>query len=149
MKRSEVFPGESRDVTRKPLKAAFQQSGNGRRSDRRYSVDLPLQCKLVGSNQTVNGRVLDISCAGLYFVSSECLPKTAKVELSIDWPVLLNGVCRMQLRGYGRIVRSDSNGNAVAVSRFQFYTAGIRSASAFTLPSLSSWMNPREESPDL
>ena len=130
MNKSEAFPGESRSRTRKPLKAAFQESSNGRRSDRRYSVDLPVQCKLVGGDHTIHGRVLDISCAGVYFASSERLARASKVELVIDWPVLLNGVCRMQLRGYGRIVRGDSNGNAVAISRFQFYTAGIRPATS-------------------
>jgi len=135
MKRSEVLPGDSRNRTRKPLKAAFQQSSNGRRSDRRYSVDLSMRCKLVGSERMIAGRVLDISCAGVFFVSSEILPNSAKVELVIDWPVLLNGVCRMQLRGYGRIVRSNASGSAAAISRFQFYTAGVHAAvSEFASP---------------
>ena len=126
MKKGEARPSEPPSGTVKALKAPFAPSrpGTGRRSHRRYSVDLAMQCKLLGAGRIITGKVRDMSCAGILFASSEVLPKTAKVELLIDWPVLLNGTCRLQLRGYGRIVRSNPHGTAVSISRFQFYTAG-------------------------
>jgi|SRR6185369_4108869 hypothetical protein len=109
----------------KSFKLAVQREEHGRRSHRRYPVDLSMRCKLCGTNRIIAGRVTNISSAGIQFVSSEILRRSTKVELLIDWPVLLNGICRLQLRGYGRIVRSDVNGSAALVSRYRFYTAGV------------------------
>src|SRR5689334_2285435 len=109
MNEMRAVPGERRRRP-KSLEIVFPQLGNGRRSHRRYPVDLSMRCKLCGTDRVVPGRVRDISSTGVQFVSSEVFPPAIKVELLIDWPVLLNGNCRLQLRGYGKIVRSDAAG---------------------------------------
>jgi len=50
------------------------------------------------------------------------------VELSMNWPVLLNDRCAMKLMIYGCIVRSTDSGAAVAIERYEFRTQSLRAA---------------------
>jgi hypothetical protein len=107
----------------------LRNSGNGRRSDRRYPVDLGISCRALSRHtdrtvgrRVVLGRIRDISSGGVRFTSSELLAPGTKVELSIDWPVLLDGACRLQLKGRGRVLRSDEHGIAIKIERHEFCT---------------------------
>src|SRR5207237_1990983 len=86
---------------------SLRNAGNGRRLYRRYPIDLGIRCRVLRNNQIISGKVCDISSGGVRFISSEILTPGKKVELSIDWPVLLDGACPLQLKFWGRIVRSD------------------------------------------
>ena len=86
------------------------------------------------------GKICDISSGGVRFMSdwhqtvdtsSEPLALGTKVELSIDWPVLLDGACRLQLKGRGRIVRSDGHAIAIEFERYEFCTRKAHAAASF------------------
>jgi hypothetical protein len=49
------------------------------------------------------------------------------VELRIEWPFLLQGVCPLELQVWGRVLRSDDQGTVVRMSRYEFRTCGARS----------------------
>jgi hypothetical protein len=44
------------------------------------------------------------------------------VELSMNWPFLLNDSCPMKLMIYGCVVCSNEKGAAVAIERYEFRT---------------------------
>ncbi len=109
----------------------LRNAGNGRRSHYRYPIDLGIQCRPSRSDRVVFGKIRDISSTGVRFTSSEILAPGEKVELSIDWPVLLNGACRLQLKGQGRIVRSDEHGTAIEIERHEFCTRKAQTAALY------------------
>jgi hypothetical protein len=47
--------------------------------------------------------------------------------LSLDWPVLLHDSRPMLLVIYGSVVRSNDEGTAVSIERYEFRTRGTRS----------------------
>lgn len=98
-----------------------------RRADRRYSMALDLRYRSARGKEAQEERFAttrDISARGVLFSTAEVLPNGSTVELSIDWPVLLNGTKRLRLKVYGRVVRSDEQGTAIRTVRHEFFTAG-------------------------
>jgi hypothetical protein len=100
----------------------IQNPGNRRRSHNRYPLDLRIRCRTLRSDRFVFGKISDISSRGVRFSSSELLPPGTKVEISIDWPVLLHGACPLQLKGQGRVIRSDHHGTAIEFGCHQLFT---------------------------
>ena len=100
-----------------------------RRMDRRYPVRFELRYKLTRKEQVVwrgTGRTRDFSRRGLFFTADQNLPVGAGAELCVDWPVLLNDVCPLQLVVFGRIIRSGESGSAVKIARCEFRTRSAR-----------------------
>jgi hypothetical protein len=103
-----------------------------RRVRLRYAVELDLRYKLTWRHQVLHegsGKTCDFSRNGVFFRADQDLPKGLSVELSIDWPMLLDGVCPLQLRIVGKVLRSSKAGTAVTIMRHQFCTRS-RSAAA-------------------
>ena len=107
--------------------ASVPSSKGERRSQRRYRTDLTLRWKTVRGNQFGFGKLHDMSSGGICFLSSDVIAPGMVVELSIDWPTLLGGQCRLQLKVDGRVVRSDKCRIAISIMRYDFRT---RKASA-------------------
>jgi len=80
--------------------------------------------------QTGTGRTLNISSGGVLFETNDRLPQRGLVEVAMQWPYLLQGVCGLKLIMRGRIVRSggDQRETAVRAEFREFRTAGIRRA---------------------
>ena len=99
-------------------------SGN-RRSKKRFPIDLPIQYKILRKylvTGTGTGTTVDISSGGIAFVANESFKIGAHVELSVGWPMLLNGSCPMQLVIEGRVVRSNGSLTAIRMDRHEFRT---------------------------
>jgi hypothetical protein len=79
--------------------------------------------QLIGS-----GEVIDISRHGVFFTTEEPLSPGLNVEVTLNWPVLLNGTCALKLIVSGRVVRSERSRVAVGIERYEFHTRGTRSA---------------------
>jgi len=106
---------------RNPLSAVFAGNlGGGRRSHRRYLVDLVICCRALPSRRVVVGKTYDISSGGVRFTSSEFMAPGTKVELAIDWPVPLDGASPLQLKGWGTVLRTDKRGTAIKIERHEF-----------------------------
>ena len=117
----------------------LRNSRSGRRSHRRYPVDLGISCRALSrhtervGSRVVLGRIRDISSGGVRFTSSEILAPGTKVELSIDWPLLLDGACRLRLKGWGRVLRSDEHGIAIEIERHEFCTRKYQTAACISV----------------
>jgi hypothetical protein len=105
------------------------RNGVERRTKRRFPVEQEIRYKMLYGQQIAEvgaGRTKDMSSSGLWFTAASELPAGMPVELSMNWPVLLNDRCAMKLMIYGCIVRSDGKGAAVAIERYEFRTQGLR-----------------------
>jgi hypothetical protein len=100
-----------------------------RRANRRYGFELPLRfwCQIGEAECTGSGRTVDLSRKGIRFVSDNPPPNATNVELRIQWPFLLQEVCPLELRVWGRVLRSDDQGTVVRMGRYEFHTCGARS----------------------
>jgi hypothetical protein len=74
------------------------------------------------------GKTLNVSSGGVLFEANESLPAGSSIELLMQWPFLLEGVCPLKLVIHGSVVRSDNKGVAVRTKQHEFRTAGARSS---------------------
>jgi hypothetical protein len=70
------------------------------------------------------GTTVDMGRGGVLFTSAA--PPTAGrlVEISVNWPVPLNGTCPLKFVAVGHVVRSTGTLAAVKIERYQFKTRG-------------------------
>jgi hypothetical protein len=93
-----------------------------RRSSRRYELALNVRCKLIKPDEIIVGKTRDISSRGISFTIGEVLPTGTEVELSIDWPCLLQQTCLLQLRVRGNVVRWIRGCVVVSIQQYEFCT---------------------------
>jgi hypothetical protein len=104
-----------------------QDENMDRRNKRRFNIEQGLRYKLLYGSRVAeagNGRTLNISSSGVWFTTEGVLSAGLPVELSMAWPARLNDVCPMKLMIYGCVVRSDKEGAALAIERYEFRTQG-------------------------
>jgi hypothetical protein len=102
------------------------------RLHQRYPIILKVEYKLLIKGRVErlgSGRTMNISSGGIFFESDEPLPTRGRIELAMEWPFLLEGVCALKLVMRGRIVRHDPKGVAVQIAKHEFRTAGTRAGS--------------------
>ncbi len=68
------------------------------------------------------GKTIDMSSGGVLFTAAIELPPGQLIELSVNWPVWLGGVCPLQFVAVGPIIRSDAHCAAVRIDRYEFKT---------------------------
>jgi hypothetical protein len=106
---------------------ALPHTDRERRTKRRFHIDQEVRYKMLYGQriaETGTGRTFNISSGGVWFSTESMLTSGMPVELSMNWPVLLNDSCPMKLMIYGCVVRSNEKGCAVAIERYEFRTAG-------------------------
>jgi len=94
---------------------------------RRFQIEQDIRYKMLYGQriaETGTGRTQNISSGGVWFSTETILTAGMPVELSMNWPVLLNDSCPMKLMIYGCVVRSTDRGAAVAIERYEFRTQG-------------------------
>jgi PilZ domain len=101
------------------------------RAHRRYLMRLDVEYKVLIKGRVArlgSGKTLNVSSGGVCFECMDTLPIESSIELVMNWPCLLAGVCRLTLVMRGRIVRNDGQRIAVQVKRHEFRTAGTRAS---------------------
>ena len=109
---------------------ALKDGGRERRTKRRFQIEQDVRYKMLYGQriaETGLGRTVNISSGGVWFSTESMLTTGMPVELSMNWPVLLNDSCPMKLMIYGCVIRSSEKGAAVAIERYEFRTQGSRS----------------------
>jgi hypothetical protein len=108
-------------------------------AERRARTRIPLilevsyavsECR--GTVEMGSGRTVDLCKSGLSFTADGPLFTGQKLDVSIDWPVLLDGSVRMRLIMSGKVVRTVGNVIALQIRRYEFRTRrlGLSAASA-------------------
>jgi PilZ domain len=100
---------ERRTSTRFPLTLAV-----------RYAVSDRRQPGEMGS-----GRTMDLSSSGLCFSTDTPLSPGQRLDVSIDWPALLDGGVHLQLIISGVVVRTNGTVTAVQIQRHEFRTRRV------------------------
>ena len=98
-----------------------------RRLQRRYPLELDLEFRIIDGDRVVStgaGRTGNISSGGVLFHPQEDVPCGPHVELSVHWPAVLGNAPFLELRIYGRLVRSDAHGAALRMSKYHFEKLG-------------------------
>ena len=105
----------------------------------RYPIELAAEFTLPTSGETARRRVgttLDISSGGLLLACNNNLLAGSEIEVSIQWPFLLDGVRPLKLLITGYIVRANPMVVAVKFRSYEFRTAPLTRQSRRLLP----WM---------
>ena len=105
-----------------------------RRSKIRYPLDLRVRFRFISAKSVFSGagHAVNVSSGGVWVVSERLVAQQeisagAWVEMSIEWPSMLDGKIPLQLRVFGRVVRCGAFDFAAAFDRYQFRT--MRSSS--------------------
>jgi hypothetical protein len=95
-----------------------------RRRTTRFPVCEELRYRILHKSSPVSGigKTLNIGSGGILFSTEQKLPLGRTVELSVNWPVRLDGTCPLKFVAVGRVVRADSQYAAVRIERYEFRT---------------------------
>jgi hypothetical protein len=116
---------ESQTVRRVRL---LKHPGSERRASTRFPLNLEVRYTVAGCRAPVeggSGRTIDMSSSGLSFTADRPLPTGVKLEVSIDWPALLDGGVQLQLVVSGVVVRSSGAVIALRIERHEFRTRRV------------------------
>jgi c-di-GMP-binding flagellar brake protein YcgR len=105
----------------------LQHAEGDRRTKRRFQIEQDVRYKMLYGQriaETGTGKSINISSGGVWITTENMLTTGMPVELSLNWPVLLNDACPMKLMIYGCVVRSNERGAAVTIERYEFRTQG-------------------------
>ena len=103
------------------------------RPERRASVRFPLTLDVRYSVshrrapvETGSGQLIDLSSSGLRFAAQGPLRPGLRLDVAIDWPVLLDGRIQLQLIVTGLVVWSSGTESALRILRHDFRTRSVR-----------------------
>ena len=106
--------------------ALFNKTIIERRSKARYPVKLSVRYRTVGRNHSVNGvgHTLNMSSGGLLVSAEQEVRPGLRLEVNVEWPLLLDGAVPLQLVAHGKVVRCGGSMFAVSFAQYQFRTMG-------------------------
>ena len=96
-----------------------------RRGTGRFPVREGVRYRVVRSRTTKIsgvGSTLNIGSGGILFTTEDKLAVGQMVELSVNWPAMLDGICPLQFVATGRVIRSEARRAAVRIERYEFKT---------------------------
>ena len=103
------------------------------RPERRASVRFPLTLDVRYSVshrrapvETSSGQLIDLSSSGLRFLAQGHVEPGLRLDVSIDWPVLLDGRVQLQLIVTGVVVWSSGTEITLQIQRHDFRTRSVR-----------------------
>ena len=108
------------------MEALTHRSSIERRSRVRYPVQLTVRYRTMGRKKHFNGigQTLNMSSAGLLVAATHEVSAGARMEVNIEWPLLLDGTVPLQLVAVGKVVRCADSSFAVSFAQYQFRTMG-------------------------
>jgi len=96
-----------------------------RRASVRFSLDLEIRysvASLNGVEVSGGGRTIDLSSSGLRFFADKSLLPGQNLDISIAWPVQLDGDVHLQLTAKGWVVWCRGNEIALRIGRPEWKT---------------------------
>ena len=104
-----------------------------RRGTNRFPVQQDVRYRVIQARNdriSGSGTTLNMGSGGILFTTEEKLALGRMVEVSVNWPARLDGVCPLQFVATGRVVRSESDKAAVRIERYEFKTRSIQAFAA-------------------
>jgi len=96
-----------------------------RRANTRFRLALEVRYTILqpgGKGATGSGVTIDVSSSGLSFLADNPLRVGQRLELAIDWPVMLDQGVQLQLTISGVVVRAETTITALRIERHEFKT---------------------------
>ena len=95
-----------------------------RRSKVRFPLELRVRYRSLARRSPAAGTgvVVNMSRSGALISSEHAMSAGVRIELSIEWPSLLDGRVPLQVVTVGRVVRCEPSSFAVVLARYQFRT---------------------------
>lgn len=95
-----------------------------RRGSNRFPLDVEVRYKLIQKHEVTSGsgKTVNIGSGGLLITTEEPLPVGTKVEVAVNWPVLLDGNCPLKFVASGPVLRSEDRAAVVRIDRYDFRT---------------------------
>jgi hypothetical protein len=118
-------------VVERPSERQVRLPKNARaegRASTRFPMTLEVRYTVPGHRRpagTGSGRSIDLSSSGMTFTADRPLRTGQRLEVSIDWPVLLGGFVKLQLMMLGVVVRTDGTITALEIRRHEFRTRRV------------------------
>jgi len=98
----------------------------------RPNIQFPLAMELryttygrSGPKVSGSGRTMDVSSAELNFTADAELEPGLTLDISIDWPVPLDGGVQLQLTLSGEVVRTNGTFTTLRIQRHEFRTRSL------------------------
>jgi hypothetical protein len=104
----------------------YETSAREQRRHQRYPIALDAEFHLLDRGQSARlraAKTVNIGTGGLLLECNDSLPPGRRIEVSIQWPFLLDGLCPLKLVIRGRIVRVRGPVVAIETSHHEFRTA--------------------------
>jgi PilZ domain len=113
-----------------------------RRSTRRFAIEQEVIYKILDHRAAVPesgvGKTLDISSGGVLFETQQRLRPGKRVEVSVNWPALLDGGCPLKFVAVGRVVRAEEKRAAMHIEQHEFRTRRTKEMPAAEIEKLVS-----------
>ena len=98
-----------------------------RRANTRFPLAIEARYAFLGCQEqrkTGSGQTINLSSSGLSFTADRPLLTGQRLDVAIDWPVLLDGGVRLQLVMSGIVVRTSGTTTALKIQWHEFKTRG-------------------------
>ncbi len=112
--------------------ASTRQVEPERRGNGRFPIVREVQYRTLSSRAALesgSGTTVNISSAGVLFISEAPLTPGKRLEVAISWPAQLDGKCSLKLVAKGKVVRCDGRHVAVQIEKYEFRTVGSKDLS--------------------
>ena len=115
------------------MRASSEHVDNDRRSKPRFPVNLKVRFRTINLSKELSGEgnTINMSSQGL-LVAGDCkwCKRGSRLELILEWPLVLEGSVPLQLVIFGRVSRRDETTFAIEFRRYQFRTKRRHSSQA-------------------
>ena len=98
-----------------------------RREKKRFVMERNVRFRVLNQDRAAAvgcGKTINVSSQGVAFATETELPVGVTIELSIEWPALIDNACRLQLVGFGRVLRSSGGVTVSTLEQHDFRTLG-------------------------
>ena len=75
-----------------------------------------------GIPEVATGTTIYMSSHEIRFTTERTVPFGKKLEVTVNWPVMLDRTCHMKLVISGHVTRNDANAAAVRIEHYEFRT---------------------------
>lgn len=103
-----------------------------RRIKFRYPIKVDVQYRIGDAKGPAGaGRTVNIGSAGMLFTAEHRIAVGQKLELSLSWPAMLDGVTRLKLVATGIAVRYAGSAVAIRMLKHEFRIRASRQIDSF------------------
>jgi len=106
-----------------------KESGPDRRASTRFPLTLEVRYAVWDGTRAPrragSGRTVDVSSGGIRFSADTLLPIGVRLDVAMNWPVLLDAGVQLQLVASGVVIRALEGETVLQINRYEFRTRAV------------------------